>query len=432
MSGMIFSGAGPEPAPKAAGFSVADAFDTVAPRVAARGLVVGATVFNFVLCFVATRGVPVGLPIIAGCELLLVGGALLLSARLAVRHFMLPGLLIALNLLVLALLAPQPDVKVAIDVAIVVGFTMLGYSYGEGGTARVLLFWLAVCVLAVGCYEMFLLPSFEHYFHVYDYYVGKGDLDAAHAADTGTTLAENGVRPEDQGRQLLPGLLGLHRVGSVFLEPVSAGNFSAICMTLVFVTRDRTVRGLLLFGIGLAIGILADARFAIFSAAAIAAFVFLPLWRSRLLVALLPVAAVAFLMVLGGVSHHEVDNSVMGRLTGSGALLDDWTIWRWFGVAADRQVSLDTGYSYMIGNLGVVASLVLWVAACVSVPRRGATARLFAAAVVYVALSLCVSTSSLSIKTGAILWFCLGGAWRDETISTVQPRPALAGRRAAG
>jgi putative polymerase len=370
-------------------------------RMAANGLVIGAATFNCALCFVATRGVHIGLPIIAGTELLLVAGALLMSVALAVEVLLLPGILLILTLAGLYLMAPGLDVKIGIDLAIVAGFVLLGRLYGDPASAARLLFWLAALTLAMGFYEMFALPSFEHWFHVYDYYVGKGDLDAAHASDTGTTLAENGVRPEAQGRQLLGGLLGLHRVGSIFLEPVSAGNFAGICAAFVFATRDRSPRGLALLAMGLAIGVLADARFAILSAAAIGIFLLSPFWRSRVLV----------LMLLGGYSNHDVDNTVAGRLTGSGQLLDDWTIWRWLGVAAAREISMDTGFSYVIGNLGIIATAAVWIAACMVVPRQGAAGRLFAGIALYLSLSLCISASSLSIKTGAAMWFSLGALW---------------------
>ena len=405
------------------------------PRRVAHLLVVGACSFNCVLCFLATRGAHIGLPIIAGSELLLVAGALLCAAQLAVRTLAVPAVLILLNAMALYLMAPGLDVKSVVEVAIAAGFVVLGRQYGSFQSARQMMFWLAALTLTMGLYEMFALPSFEHWFHVYDYYVGKGDLDAAHAADTGTTLAENGVRPQDQGRQLLGGILGLHRVGSIFLEPVSAGNFAAICAAFVFATRDRSARGLAILGMGLAIGVLADARFAILSACAIGLFLMSPLWRSRLLVAALPVLALVGLMLLGAYSHHDVDNSVAGRLTGSGQLMNDWTIWRWLGLAADREISMDTGYSYIIGNLGVLAAAALWVAACAVMPRQGAAGRLFAAAALYVSLSLCISASALSIKTGAALWFTIGALWGREVTDLpgrLWPRSAPAGRRVLG
>ncbi len=377
-------------------------------------LVVGAAFFNAVLCLIATRGAHIGLPIIAGTELGLVAGALLMALPLAINQLAMPAILAGSCVAALYLFAPGLDVKMAVDLAIIAGFVACGRRYGDRASARRMLLWLAVITLVMGLYEMFALDSFEHWFHVYDYYVGKGDLDAAHASDTGTLLAENGVRPGDQGRQLMGGLLGLHRAGSIFLEPISAGNFGVICALFAVAVRGTASLRAALALIGLAIGVLADARFAILSATAIWIFLGTPLWRNRLAVAMLPVAALALLMVLGGLSHHEVDNSVIGRLTGSGQLLDDWSIWQWLGLSADRAVSMDTGYSYVIGNLGLPIAAALWAVGCMVVPRTGDTGRYFAGATVYVALSLCISASCLSIKTGAALWFILGALWQQD------------------
>ncbi len=400
-------------------------------RLLAHALVFGAALFNAVLCLIATRGAHIGLPIIAGTEMALVAGALLLALPQAINQLAMPALLAGSCVVALYLFAPGLDIKMAVDLAIIAGFVACGRRYGDRASARRMLLWLAGITLVMGLYEMFALDSFEHWFHVYDYYVGKGDLDAAHASDTGTLLAENGVRPGDQGRQLMGGLLGLHRAGSIFLEPISAGNFGVICALFAVAVRGTAGARAALALIGLAIGVLADARFAILSATAIWIFLGTPFWRNRLVVALLPAAALVLLMVLGGLSHHEVDNSVIGRLTGSGQLLDDWSIWQWLGLSADRAVSMDTGYSYVIGNLGLPVAAAVWVVGCMVVPRTGETARYFAGATVYVALSLCISASCLSIKTGAALWFVLGALWqqnvRDSRAFAAAPKPA--GRR---
>ncbi len=371
-------------------------------------LVVAATLFNTILCFGKTAGAPIGLAIIQATELAIIGCALVMTLQIAARTLLPATVLIGLNIVALALIGGGMDFKIGIDLMVIAVFAQLGAAYATPANANRLLWMLAALTFAFGLYEMFALSSFEHYFRIYDYYVGKGALEAEHAGDTGTTLAENGVRPEDQGRQLAAGLLGLHRVGSVFLEPVSAGNFAVICIVWVFARRDWSLSGLGLAATGIGIGVLADARFSIMCGGAIALLLVTPLWRARLAMALMPLAMVAMLYVLGAVSSHEVDNSVIGRLTGSGQLLMSWSFWQWFGVASPRWISMDTGYSYVIGNLGICAAVLSWVACCLHAPRSGAAGRFFAGAAFYVSLSLCISASALSIKTGAVLWFLLG------------------------
>ena len=375
---------------------------------AAAATVTFAMVFNCALCFVATQGVHVGLPLIAGAEVAAVAAALLLSKEKAFPLLLVPGLLLGLNTAALLMFSGTTDVKILVEFAVAGGFACLGLRFRDVARANRIMWALAALVFLFGLYEMFAFDSFEHWFHVFDYYVGKGALDAQHAGDTGTTLAENGVRPEMQGRQLLGGILSLHRVGSVFLEPVSAGNFTTICAAWVFARRDYRLSGLLLLATGLAIGVLADARFAILSALAVGAFLASPLWKSRLLIRMLPFVFIAGLMIFGSLSAREVDNSVAGRLFGSGSLIDDWGLDQWLGIASDHEISMDTGYTYVIGNIGIVASTAIWFFVVGSGSRNIAATRFLAAISLYMSLSLCISASFFSIKTAAVLWFLYG------------------------
>jgi putative polymerase len=379
----------------------------------ATALPIAALLFNCVLCLLSTRGMHTGKALVSAIELGIVASAVLLSWRGAFPALTVAGSVLGLNLVALLLLSGATDLKIAVDCAIPAAFYLLGRRFSNRRGARRLMGCSAALVLAFGCYEMIDLASFEHYFHVFDYYVQKGALSQAHAQDTGTLLAENGMRPGDEGRQLLPGLLSLHRAGSVFLEPVSAGDFAAICVAWVVATRDWSVIGWLTLLAGLATGVLADARFSIVSAAAIAVFLATPVWRWRGLVACLPAFALAALLLTGAISTNDVDNSMLGRLTGSGDLLNAWSAWDWLGLGGAQVTSMDTGYSHVIGNLGILCAAGLWIAACLALPKSGDVARLFAAITVYMTLSLGISSSALSIKTAGLMWFALGALARE-------------------
>ncbi len=383
---------------------------------AAYAAVAAAMLFNTVLCAASTRGVHVSLALIAGCEVATVTLALLLAWRVALRTLLVPGVLVTLCVAGLWLMDATNDPKIVVELGIIGGFACLGMAVGDQRGAHLLVWMAALLVLGVGLWEMFALPSFERVFDIYGYYVSKGTLSAAHAGDTGTRLAENGVRPAGDGRQLFPGLLGLHRVGSVFLEPISAGNFTVICVAWVLARGKLRRDGWLLMLVALTIGVLADDRFSVVSSAAVAMMLLSGAWRSRVLVAALPFAMLALLLTVGLTSTAEVDNSIGGRLVGSGRLLADWPVTAWLGLTAPGSVSADTGYSYVIGDLGIVTAAALWLVAALR--RRGAAAaRMFAAIAVYFTLSLSTSSSCLSIKTAALLWF-LSGTLAGETART--------------
>jgi putative polymerase len=316
--------------------------------------------------------------------------------------------------LALFVMNPTDDPKVSIELGMMAAFFLLGRYKCTRRQASGLVWFLVLLALGFGIFEYLAQSTFEQWFNIFNYYVGKGDEEVQRAYVTGTNLAENGMRTADQGRELLPGLLGLHRVGSIFLEPISAGNFTTICIAWILSIRYYRAYGYLLAFLALAIGILADARFAVFSSAAIAVFLITPVWRYRLLVATLPIAAVLFLLVFGAVDRHAVDNSIIGRLHFSGELLGSWTLLNWLGFTDAANRSPDTGYSYLLGNLGVVPCLIVWTLMCLRDEGTEASARFFGAVTLYFSLSLCISGSCLSIKTAALLWLLYGVLQNSE------------------
>jgi putative polymerase len=377
-------------------------------RWAGCGLVAAAVLFNPVLCFLATIGVPVGLPVIIGAELSIIIAAMALIWRQAFQTLFVEGVLVGLYCVALHVVNPSSDPKIGIELTMIAAFCLLGRYKATHDQASKLVWFLVIVAVAFGLFEYLAQSTFEQLFNIFSYYVGKGDLTVYNAGDTGTNLAENGMRPEGQGRELLPGLLGLHRVGSVFLEPISAGNFATICSAWILATRYYRPAGFVLLFLSLVVGVLADARFAIFSSAAIAAVLMTPIWRSRLFVASLPFAAVLSLMLFGAIDHHLVDNTIVGRLHFSGDLLDNWTLANWLGFTEPSERAMDTGYSYLVGNLGLIPILIIWAMLCIREEETEESARFFSAITVYGSLSFCISGSFLSIKTAALLWFLYG------------------------
>jgi putative polymerase len=374
---------------------------------AAYGVVAAAMVFNPLLCAAATRGVHVSLALVAATEVCIIAAACMLAWRRVLGHLLVPGLLVVFCVAGLWLIDPSNDPKIAVEMAMIGGFTCLGMSAPDQRNANRLVWGITLLVLVVGLWELLALPSFEHYFDIISYYIDKGTLSADHLNDTGTRLSENGVRPEGYGRQLLPGLLGPHRVGSIFLEPVSAGNFTVICISWVLARQRMRQDGWILILLALTIGILADARFSVVSSAAVAAMLLTGAWRWRSVVAALPFVMIGLLMVIGMTVRMEVDNSVAGRLVGSGQLLAGWSPFEWLGFTVPGGVSMDTGYSYVMGNLGVIAAAGIWLVVALR-PKPPVAARFFAAISVYLTLGLSTGYSSFSIKTAALLWFLYG------------------------
>ena len=377
-------------------------FDTILPS----ALVGAGMLFNLALCFLTTRGLHLGATQIGLIEAGIVAAAAASAWRLLMQRFLVAAVLLGGWLLAVRLINPGMEPKIAIDVAIPVAFYAVGLRYGSVRLGEIVLWSMVGIVLAVGLFEYLAPDAFQRLFDIYGYYLGKGALDLSQAGDTGTHFAENGVRPD--ARQLFPAL-GLHRVGSVFLEPISAGNFAVICVVWAMARRGgRLLPGVALAVAAFAIGVLADARFSVVAGAAVAAAVWVGLWRSRVALALLPASLLVGMLLFAVTSHPlEVDNTFAGRIYGSGSFTAEMTWLQWLAMAPTR-LNLDSGYSYLISSLGIPAVVGIWAAFAFSPDPDEESARFAFGAAVYLSLALLASSSATSIKTASMLWFLYG------------------------
>lgn len=191
-------------------------------------IVVGAVCYQLVLCLINTHLFPASRAMVGLAEAMLMLACLpLLLPRL------LPGVVILASLtgatlLLLSLFKGGLDIKAFRDVLIPLWFFWLGKNLGDVALADRILKVAIGVVLVVGLYELFALESFTSFLDIFGYYVNIGSLEEITEYERDSRLQMNGIRPEDMGRTLLPWLLDNHRVSSVFLEPVSLGNFATL------------------------------------------------------------------------------------------------------------------------------------------------------------------------------------------------------------
>ena len=387
----------------------------VRPRSSVYALVFAAALFNMALCFVSTRGIHLTLTAVAGVEVLIIAAAAAVTWR-PILNTALPGLLLfGLWLTSLLLINSGVTLKVGLDFTIILVFYQLGKDRADPDTCDRLVLALTLIVLGMALFEWFFFDTYQRMFNIFQFYVGKGTLDVSHAGDTGTTLGENGVRPD--ARQLLP-FLGLHRAGSVFLEPIALGNFATILIIWVMARSKLDRLALLLVPIAVVLGILADDRFAVGACVCVIFAVMSGLWRYRWPAAVLPFATMITLMALAQASPVRlVDNTVGGRLYGSGSFLLEHGPVAWLGLQP-VPIDMDSGYSYLVFSIGVVVPAVLWLRYA-GVPIASAIdGRLRLGLATYMSLSLLISSSFTSIKTAALLWVLAGAS---RAISADQP-----------
>ncbi|HET9904362.1 MAG TPA: hypothetical protein VFQ27_11750 [Xanthobacteraceae bacterium] len=402
-------------------------------------LVLAAMGFNLILCFLNGRFLPVSnLHVMAGEALILATALLAAYGTMRQEHLLLLSgtVVFALGLASLRVALgtePSLNIKIVRDLAIPIVFFLVGLRVADIGRADRLVTLVAGLVLALALFEYFAVDVFTDYFNVARYYVARGTMDAQEALKAGD-LFISGVRPAGAqgGRNLLP-FLGDHRVSSVFLEPVSMGNFGLIVFTWGLV-RSKFEGKLFLgvMGAGLACVVLSDSRFGAYFCLMSLVVVLLPAALARLAVALAPLAAIGVLLAVPYVvtgsydpQHRYVDNGFVGRLVLSGQILAEFDWRNWLGLAPLPLSTFDSGYAYVLEGIGAVGVAAGWL---VFQSLRGASTQFDTfrnVAAMYYAVLLSVSNSPFTIKTASLLWFLLGVLSRDPGRPKV-PAPAPA------
>ncbi len=383
----------------------------------ATSLIVAASVFNLFLCFIETRhwAAPGNTGAIV-IELLILACGLFFIRHHLSRSAVQMALVILLYLLALKLINPGLNLKIYHDIAIMYIFFIIGTQSSTAIGNRVL--WIVmILVIGVGVFEFLVPDQFGHIFDVWSYYVDKGTLGQDVVNYAQSNLFISGNRSNATARMFLPDLLGTHRVSSIFLEPVSMGNFAVIVFTWCLSTtpQKRLNNASLIFLAAICI-VLGDSRFGLVCCAIMLSLRYVPFVQSQFVIFMIPILVMFALMFAGeihkipGVVPAIREDNFQGRLLFSGRLLDYWHFPQWMGFAQSPVYTSDTGYAYFIGNLGLPLSLfMLWVFAAHPTNQKDAVI-MKAMVAIYYATSLCVGPSAFSIKTGALLWFLYGTA----------------------
>lgn len=373
---------------------------------AASLLVIAALTFNLVLSFVNASVFPINATFVIAAELCILGAAALMVASKSESFYFIA--LAVLAWLGFAMVVRSSfDAKCIRDAFIPIIFFLLGRHYGSVKSGDRLVV-VALLIVTVGAlFEWGFLDTYLKYFDVLSYYQAKGTVDASLGSD-GPGLFISGQRFE--GRTLLP-FLGEHRVSSVFLEPVSLGNFGAIVFAWVLL-RDRARPLTLAWKVALIalVLILGDARFGLYLCAIIMlVFVLAPLLRPTLIFVVPFLAVIALLVYAGQMVGVPWDNTTTGRFLLSGQLLSTLNLTQALGLQTTLVDFDDSGYSYVLSQFGLFGAAMLWAFYVYGSPAQTMQSWRFKLFVcMYIILILSISTSSVTIKTGALLWFLAG------------------------
>lgn len=368
--------------------------------------VIGGLTFNFFLCFVNTRITQTWEAYVMMSEMALLMCALgaTLDRRAGIYLFL--GIFVA-YMVALFTFRGQVDAKAVRDIIIPVTFFFMGAKARDLGLADRLVTASVAIVIVFGLFEYMAVDLFLDYFNVLGYYLARGSINLGETFGITRGLFISGLRPEP--RTILP-FLGQHRVASVFLEPVSTGNFGVIAYSWALFRTNMRWRIPVLIG---ALGsiVLADARFGLYTCVLITLVSPVLRFTPRLLWLVLPFIMLSLVAAYGIATNTQGgDNSIGGRMAVTAHILMKLSLDIVFGVATTDEFTADSGLAYTLTKFGIVGFVVLW-GSLVFAPLKDERAWTYLAMVlIYLLLLMLISNSFYSIKTGALLWFILGTA----------------------
>lgn len=372
--------------------------------------VVLACCYPLLLTGLHTNLMPVGTAIVGAAEVCILALTLPLLLRYLPPRVLELMVLAFATLAALWLLRGAMDFKSARDFLIPACFLWLGIAVGSRAAAERALWTVAWIALAVGLFELAFVDVYARFFNVLSYYVAQGAVIESAAVQPDLGLSLNGLRPEGIGRTLFPALLGSHRVSSIFIEPVSMGNFATLLAAWGLSKGADERRGMwAMLLLAWVLIVLADSRYGLVVVSLMAVLRLATSRHSQPLAFAFPFVAVIAVCALALIYPGYMADDFLGRLALSGRSLLELGWQGLLGLDGWASRHGDAGYAYLFTRFGLPLAAAVWVFVWMLPMRDEPAARFRAHVALYMALILTVSgTSMFAMKTSALLWFLVG------------------------
>jgi len=374
-------------------------------------VLIGAVSFNAILAIVNGHLFGLQRVHVVLAEVVIYAAALSLIGFKADRKMMpwfLLSLFIILSGLLLALGNGAFNAKYLRDVLVIPVFVMLGMTFHRATLIRPLLI-LQTIVFLVAVVEAVLPGAYADVFRILEYYVNTRDFSESQFWNADSTLFISATRPGER----FFGFIELHRISSIFLEPVSLGNYCVVmAIAAIAFWRELGIwsRIYLIVSI-LAMLIGCDGRLA--AASILIILILVPLLNqipSRWSVTYLPLVLVFSAGYVWIFNKDAAGDTFGGRLAGSLLFLSEMDLSGLLGFdAISAESSADSGIAYFLLTQSVIGVAIIWLCICMVPDGRDYRSRMYVHALaVFIPLNLMVSYSFFSIKVAALIWFCYG------------------------
>ncbi|MET1023194.1 MAG: polysaccharide biosynthesis protein GumE [Pseudoxanthomonas sp.] len=372
--------------------------------------------YNILLAFINAQMFAVSPAMTYAAELLIYAGCFGIGIWTLQRHkiaAILAGIALIIGVLLFRYLIEwRVDAKFIRDAIIPFAFLVLGSAYG--GSLPRLFLRMAVIVSLVAAVELTVPDVYGDVVNPKSYYVNTRGSDEGGFWNEDSNLFVSATRPGE--RNFLAGS-NLPRASSIFVEPVTAGNFIVFfCALLVVFWRSMGPKRLALSVVLLLFLIVAtDGRLA--AGTSILLLLGAPFMRKldqRLSFLIMPlvVLGAAMLVWVAGVSEYQ--DTTLGRVWLTVHALREMSAEAWLGLDFDVPYTyFDSGIAYFIASqsIMIVGAFLLAFAFGLEMPTEDGQAFKHAFMLAF-ATGLLVSNSLFSVKSAALWWFVLGAMWQ--------------------
>lgn len=381
------------------------------------GVVILTVIYNFILSFLNAQVVTVPSIVVVAVDGMLVLTALYVYVKHMDRRttYWFTVLMLSFMCYMLALLnAADLSMKVIRDILIFPVFIGLGTIYG--GNIHRLVRSVVIVVLVVSFFEAFFLEIYSGLIDIKSYYINTRGYEESGFYVEDSDLFVSAYRPGDR---FIP-LGDLHRISSVFLEPVSMGNFVVFLAiyTLSFF-KELSVKDIVFYGMAtLLLVALSDSRFAFVSICLLALLNVLPSsFRRAIIYFIVPIVLVLAFGFTITTSYGVADN-FPGRVAKTVYLITSNDLSSLLLGGPVHGPVWDSGYTYLLSIQGVAGLFLL--AFLVMAAKKSTDDSVYyryqIGLALYLSLGFLIGCSAYSIKTAGLMFTLYGYLWARERV----------------